>query len=442
MSLVKLYPYQEYGAKWLNTGGRFKLLFDDMGLGKSAQAITASKHLNKILIVCPASVKLNWKNEFKKFANRAAFVTNVKDTTVSNIVITNYEQITLKLSTYTSQRWDLIVFDESHLVKEPSSQRTVAVFGRGGLIHTSERIWCLSGTPAPNNVAEIWVWMNAFSLTQLTYNGFLDRYCNFEKANRFTNAKVTGTKTKHIGEVRMALATLSLRRLKRNVLKDLPFAQFSTFELPPTNYDPFKDFPDLRDKMRDELQLLREKTGQDIPQVNDEALIEVLQLMSQSISSIRRYHGLKKMKAVCDVIEYELENKCYEKIVLMAAHTDIINYFEKRLKKYGVVTYTGKHSERKKQQAVDSFQNDKQIQVFIGNIKAAGVGITLTAAHNLAFIEYDFVPGVNRQAGDRVHRIPQKLSVNVRFFSMAGIDHHIARSVQRKTAEISTFIEQ
>lgn len=438
--MIQLHPYQIEGANWLSIR-RFALLADEMGLGKSAQAITAAVQLKskRILVVCPASVKVNWQREFLKFGNRRAHVVGSKIAVASDIVITNYEQVTNKLSTYTSLWWDLIIFDESHFLKDPAALRTQAVFGKGGLIHTARRIWCLSGTPAPNHAGELWCWLFAFGLTCFSYDAFVQRYCSFQKPNKYGPPRPTGTNPKHIHEVAEALDKLSLRRLKRDVLKDLPSIQFDTFQLEEPKGDPLAGYPELKERMKEELELLQAKIGMAL-NIDDDHLLEILSLFSQSVSSLRRYHGIKKMGSVASVIEQELTDRAYDKIVLFCVHSDVAAFLENKLKKFGAVKLIGETPVSERQRIIDKFQTDPATRVFIGNIKAAGTGITLTAASNLAFVEYDWVPGNNKQAADRVHRIGQTLPVSVRFFSLQGIDSYIAEALARKTAEISTFI--
>ena len=439
----KLYPYQKEGAMWLATQ-RFGLLADEMGLGKSAQAIAATDIIGakNVLVVCPASVKLNWQREFKKFSGKAAHVVGAKDSVKSDIIITNYARVARHLDQYAKVVWDAVVFDESHYLKEPSSRRAQAVFGKGGLIHMAKRVWCLSGTPAPNHAAELWVWLHAYGFTRLSYEGFIDRYCTFHKANRYGPPRVLGTNKKHIEEVRDALDLCSLRRLKRKVLKDMPSATFSTFHMPQVAYDPFTDFPELEKKVFEELEILKHRLGLHDLNIDSDKTLEALTLLSPSVSSLRRYHGLKKAKACAEVISSELLAGAYKKIVLFCVHKDVADILKQcfRLRGINSVAITGKTPQEQRQKNIDLFQHSKDVRVFIGNIQAAGTGITLTSAHNLAFVEYDWVPGNNRQAADRVHRIGQTLPVNVRFFSLPGIDEHIASTLARKTAEISTFI--
>src|SRR5258708_227160 len=150
----KLFSYQKEGERWLRAK-RYALLADEMGLGKSAQAIAASEDLTPILVLSPAVARLNWKYEFQKFSTRTlrfcAVLTAADASGIpsSDVTFCSYD---LALATpvsaaLRSRRWALLVLDEVHFMKEATAARTRNVFGSGGLVHNSDRVWCLSGTP-------------------------------------------------------------------------------------------------------------------------------------------------------------------------------------------------------------------------------------------------------------------------------------------------------
>lgn len=437
---IKLYEHQEIGVKFLRSG-KYKLLADEMGVGKSGQVIAASGHLKKILIVCPATAKINWQREFVKFEGRESTVIGLKDKQPSsNIIISNYERVVRDPHKYKRVPWDLVVLDEVHYCKTPSAARTAALFGKEGLIHSAERVWCLSGTPAPNHIGELWVLLYTFGHTKLSYEGFVNRYCNvIPNPKIYAAQKITGTKTQNAHEIKAVLDTFMLRRKLKDVIPTMPSLSMNTVAIEST-YNPLKDFPEMKEKLKEEWKLLKQKMDITGLHIDDDKLLGMLTMMAASISSIRRYHGLKKVPVVADIIEGELDSGEYKKIIIFGVHTDILKMMKSSLKKFNPQIIIGSTTQSARQIAIDKFQNDPTCQVFIGNITSAGTAITLTAANQVAFIEQDWVPGNNAQAVSRAWRISQELPVLCRFFSLPGFDEKLSLALERKIREISTFM--
>lgn len=442
--MINLLPFQKEDAAWLKSK-RQALLAHEMGVGKTPIAIEACRYLKRVLVICPSVAKYNWQSEFKKFANRDAYVAGDQLTFSSkNTVITSFNYAASYLKKYARRKWDAIIVDESHGLKEPSAGRTRAILGQNGLIHSTTHFWCLSGTPAPNHAGELWTLLYTFGVTKLSYQGFIARYCNtyIEGSGRFSRTVISGTNTKNSPELKAMIKKIAIRRMKKDVY-DLPPKIFSTFYIKgESDAKLFKEHPELEIKMREELKLLSEKL--DIENINpkDEKLLSTLQLLGPSVSSLRRYHGLKKVKETADLIKEELSRGLYKKIIVFGVHTIVLETLHDLLIDYGPVTVTGKVSAINRKGAVDIFQTKDECRVFIGNVKAAGVAITLTAADQVIFIEEDWVPGNNAQAVDRAHRYGQKQTVNVRHIAIKdSFDAKLTETLVRKIKEISTFIE-
>jgi len=322
------------------------------------------------------------------------------------------------------------------------SRRAHAVFGVGGLVHNAQRVWCLSATPAPNNASELYIMLRAFGRTTMTYDGFVARYCNCIAVRKTANAKrIQGTNKAMAPELIKMLEPIMLRRNKSQVLKDLPSITFSTVAIE-SAYDPLQDFPEMKDKLREEWAVLKEKINLQDLNLPDEKLLKAMSVLAPGIATLRRYHGLKKAATCADILSGELENKAYDKVIIFAVHKDVVNMLAKLLKKFGVVKVVGGMSLKNKQKAQDEFQDlASGKRVFIGNILSAGTNINLTAAHQVVFVEEDYVPGNNHQAAMRPHRPPQTMPVTVRAFGLAGFDERITRILTRKTEEIKTFID-
>jgi SWI/SNF-related matrix-associated actin-dependent regulator of chromatin subfamily A-like protein 1 len=437
MNDLILSPYQETGVQFLSER-RFALLGDDMGLGKSAQAIVAAVKINakRILVICPAVARVNWQREFLQWSGLNFKVcTKLGDHPIGNCIV-SYDYATANAEIIAKFNWDLIICDESHFIKEPTAKRTQRIYGKEGIIRKAARLWCLSGTPAPNHVGELWPMLYTFGATRLTYEEFTHTFCDsrptFYAGKR--QERITGTKSAAIPEIKKTLERIMLRRLKKDVLADLPAI---SFQIVTVEGSPLPEVIrlDPRNVNRD-----KEIVYAAMEAAMDSELDMVLERIQNSVSTLRRYIGLQKVKAVAEIVTDELENKAYEKVVIFAIHIDVIAQIQISLEQFNPVVVNGKTTDR--QAAVDTFQNDKACRVFIGNITAAGTAITLTAAHQVIFVEQSWTPGDNRQAADRCHRRGQSLPVSVRFISLAdSLDEKIAAVLKRKTEQLTQIFD-
>ena len=443
--MIKLLSHQPEGIRFLKSHS-FCLLADEMGVGKTPQAIIAAQELSRILVVCPSVAKYNWQKEFERFAGRHAEVAgDGKILAGKPLVITSFDYLTRHLEKYKKFHRDLVIIDEAHLSKEPTALRTKAVMGVRGIIRHTDRLWALTGTPAPNHAGELWVYLYTFGYTKLSYEGFVNRYCNTHRdGSYYGKINIVGTNTKHSGELRAMLKRCALRRLKKDVL-DLPPQFHNTYYIDGDSDAILKDYPELKSKLKKELQSLSERLDFEVgTDLSDSKLIAVLQAMSQSISSLRRYHGLKKIKPVADLVKDELLTELYDKIIIFGIHTDVLKLLAKsfRQSNFEVALIIGETPPRERHLIQERFQNEPDLKIVIANIQAGGTNLTLTAASQVLFIELDWVPGNNKQAADRAHRHGQRNAVTVRHVCIRdSIDAKITTTLVRKIREIKTFMD-
>ncbi len=436
--MIKLFPYQAVDAKWLAPKNQ-ALLAHEMGVGKTYIAIEAflKAKCKRVLIVCPAVAKVNWQKELEKYAGiKAQILETIDDFFLTDVAICSFNYAASYGASFPAN-WDLIIIDEAHFLKNPESQRAKTIVGSQGLIHKTKKFWALTGTPAPNHAGETWVWLYVFGLTKMSYEGFINKYCQVHQVGGFYGRmQISGTNTKNSPELKSLLKRFSIRRLKKDVL-DLPPMTHNTYYIEGASDESvFAKNPELKEKLELELQLLKEKLDITVDFGNT---LSALNLLSQSVSSLRRYHGFKKLPETAKLIDFELKNEMYNKIIVFGIHTDILKELYKKLSKYNPAMIIG--ATKDKQSQVDKFQTDNTCKIFLGNILAAGTAITLTAASEVIFIERDWVPGNNQQAADRAHRIGQTSSVNCRHIVISNsIDEKISETIVRKLKEISTFI--
>ena len=457
----ELFPYQREGASWLS-GMEQALLADEMGLGKSAQVIAACDLVaaNDILIVCPAAVRINWSREFVRFSpmdRPCTLILTGKDQPGPGVNIVSYdllasnEKLRQQLK---AMQWDVLVLDEAHYLKERSAKRTKAIYGHAkhpGIMHSARRCWRLSGTPMPNNASELYPHLKSAGIEKRPYWDFVYDFCaGFDSDYGY---KITGVK--NAPKLRGLMAQFMLRRKKDDVMKQLPPITFSEVtversevELDPWFYENWRTLPGGIPEFLADLKGIDQslKTGLNAIRRghhhNDNDSLELLKAYAKSTSTLRRYIGLAKLPRVLDIIEEELESGQLDKIVLFCMHQQVIELCRQRFRKYKAVTLFGGTPTAKRQANIDAFQKDPKCRVFIGQVVAAGTGITLTAAHEVAFIEADWVPANNAQAAMRCHRVGQTKPVRVRFFTCAGsVDEDVMRVVVHKTREIAKIMD-
>lgn len=427
--MVELYPYQQVGAKWLSERPR-ALLADEMGLGKTAQAIRSLDNGVVVGVVCPASVEETWRREFAKFADIA-----------HSVSVASYDKVARGLWADRSDgliHFDVLILDECHYLKTPTAKRTRAIFGEkcdgvGGLVERAERVVLLSGTPMPNHPAELWPALRALAPETImsssgkpyTYWQFVKRYCA-TKFNPFSdNPTIVGAKNHDA--LAEALKPFMLRRLKSEVLTDLP----------PIRYEP------LYLEGRIPIEVQGSKEADMIRATLESDGIEGLRALTPYVATLRRLTGLAKVQPVVDWVKTWLEC-CDDKLVIFAQHVEVIEAIHQGLLPMsgGLMPLTGSTPSGVRQKIIDSFQRDPSARVFIGQLQAAGTGITLTAASDVLIVESSWVPAENSQAAMRVHRIGQSNPCLIRFATLAGsIDEQIQRVVARKTADITQVLD-
>lgn len=413
----KLYEHQEKGIKFLLSRNG-SILADDMGLGKSIQSIIAALEsgANNILIVCPSAVKINWKREINIFCDDVAIIegrkwNKAKFTIINYDILKNFhtlgdgkkKDITDPVLEYNRQlvnaKFDLVIIDEAHYLKNNKSIRGEIMVD---LIvnHNIEKAWLLTGTPIANRP------MDFFNLLKIirapianNWQYFATRYCDARKMFRTLK---NGRKKQiwltdgasNIDELATKTKNLILRRLKTDVL-NMPDKLVipNYYELTDKGWDEYNRlWDDYLEKRKAE-----KKKGS-----IQRDLVELILL--------RKFIAMEAIPQTIEMVENALELD--RKVIIFTNFTDELNelaeYFGKKC-----VIHNGPMSDKEKQKSVDEFQNNPNVRVFIGNIKSAGVGITLTKANFVIFNSFDWVPGSNEQAEDRAYRIGQNENVNV-----------------------------
>lgn len=437
-----LFPFQLAGVDWLKTR-RFGLLADEMGLGKTVQAIRAFEELglNRVLVICPAVARMNWKIEFERWSKKSPkfFVpTQIRERLTPyslDSVICSFEYAS-RSDGLKDHAFDLIVIDEVHFLKSIEARRARLILGKDGLVHKTKRTWVLSGTPAPNHAGELWTLLYVFGVTRLQYTAFIETYCETVYGPR--GLQILGTKRAKIPELKTLLQNFMKRRLKKDVLKDLPPIFMSEIAVEPGTVVMSETLTaELKSKIAKETALVQEIL------LKSENPMAVLEGLADSVSTLRRYIGLQKVGPAVEMVKGELEMGLYSKIVIFAVHREVVLQLIQGLKAFNPVAIYGGISPEVRQENVRRFQTDPKVQVFVGNILAAGTNLTLTAAHQVLVVEPDWVPGNNAQAVMRCHRIGQENTVYARFMVLGdnSLDGKVTRVLRKKTKELTEIFD-
>jgi SWI/SNF-related matrix-associated actin-dependent regulator 1 of chromatin subfamily A len=437
------------------------LIADEMGLGKTIQAlglINADKRVGNVLVICPASLKLNWSREAKKWLVRPLKVSIANGAfQPGGFVIINYEQVSKYRSQIDAVQWDLMIVDEAHYVKNSKADRTAHVLGRWDKddpkktinpIQARRRLF-LTGTPILNRPIELWTLVHALDRKGLGANwrSFASRYCAGYQGRY---GWVTDGAS-NLDELQARLrSSIMIRRMKADVLTELPakrrqviaFEALSEAEKAAVAHEA-KTVKDTEERLIALRARVDETRMWADPGAYKRAVAELNQASFAAFtetSLVRHEVALAKVPQVIAHVRNCLENE--DKIVVMAHHHDVIDQIATALAEFGVVTFDGRQTLKARDQSVSQFQTDKGIRVFVGGIQAAGVGITLTASAHVVFAELDWVPGNLAQAEDRCHRIGQTDSVLVQHLVLDGsLDARMAQLLVEKMDVIAAAVD-
>lgn len=382
------------------TGSRRYILADDMGLGKTTSTIIAALETGskKILIVCPASLKINWQREIENYTDRSVYICEGKKfSTEHDFVIVNYDIIknfhdpkNPNESLITQSNFDLVIMDEAHMISNTQAQRTKVI---NSFVKGIKYVWLLTGTPMTSRP------MNYYNLLSIiespvaqNWMAYAIRYCQgyqFRAGNRKV-WNVSGAS--NLEELRDRTSKQVLRRLKEDVL-DLPEKIISPIylRLKSKEYEEVMgEYYDWYDKNPDESSSLT---------------VQFSKLMK-----VRKIIANEKVNQTIEIAENIIEQG--KKVIIFTNFTDTLQLIHNHFKKESVYL-DGSCSKQQRQYSVDQFQENEKIKVFVGNLKAAGVGLTLTSAEVVIMNDLSFVPAEHSQAEDRAYRYGQKNNVIV-----------------------------
>lgn len=408
-----LFPYQEEGVNLIVNKYKDVLLADHPGAGKTAQAIIAADRMGAktILIITPASLRENWRREFKLWSEKERDIFCVyRDFKEASVVIISYELAVKHATKLSKLTFDLMILEEAHYLKSTKSKRSKVILG--GLWDRAKKHILITGTPLPNGRAV--EGYNIFAkLSPLEFGDwykYVSTYCikritpwgiNFDKSKNLT---ALGDKAREL---------FMIRRSREETIGQLP--PLVRMQVPLTaSYQ-----LELGDAFDEDEALEAIESGNILP-----------------FASLRQKLGLQKVQGSIGYIKQLLESEKH--IVVFAHHSSVIAQLKTEFmkEKISFVTLTGSTPAKEKQEAIDSFQAGK-VQIFLASQLAANVGITLTKSSNVVFVEFDWVPENNTQAEARCYRIGQTAITRSHYLCIPdSIDDRILESILLKQRNI------
>ena len=442
---------------------------DEMGLGKTVEAIGIANASNarNVLIVCPASIRLGWEREIKKWSTIPRVLVHCVESAKSGVnPSAAYTVISYNMATnpdihiaLMKQNWDLVVIDEIHFLKSPTALRTRAVFGGGpkeiskvikgdnfledpndfetvkveNPFHTqwvsqkAKRVVGLTGTLLPNRPRECYTVADALcpeAIDFASYDAFANRY----NPEVIINNRNVGNFTGRLEELQNRLrCNFMIRRLKKDVLKDLPKVRYELSYLEPNGA--------IRRALKKEAML----------DFSIDDLVDPSAAIEGEISTVRREMGEAKVPLIISHIDTLVGIMGCNKVALYCHHRSVMDaLLESKLSRYGIAMLRGGMSVNNKQEAVDRFMKDDNCRIFLGQNEAAGVGVDglQKVCDHVVIAEPAWRPGDNNQIIARLDRMGQKSSVLAQFLMVEGsLDERVLSRAMEKSEGIHLALD-
>ena len=409
---TELLPYQMDGIAFAAGAGR-SILADDMGLGKTIQGVGVAEllareaQIERVLVICPTSLKSQWRNEIHRFSDREEQLVmgRAEDRAEQYrnptfFTICNYEQVLRDIMVIESAKWDLIILDEGQRIKNWEAQTTRIVKSL-----KSRFALVLSGTPMENRLDEL------YSVVQFVDGRHLGPGFRFFNKYRITDEKGYVLGYQKLDELREQLKPILLRRTRDMVMKDLPPRNTEIIHIPPTD--------EQRQLHTAHMQIVASITRKSfISEMDLLRLRQALMMCRMTADSTKLVDkqgvGYSSKLQTLDELFEQLFVDGDHKAVLFSEWTGMLNLIEPLLKKRKVpfVRLEGKVPQSKRQQIVNEFQTNPKCKVFLST-NAGSTGLNLQAADTIINVDLPWNPAVLEQRIARAHRMGQKRPVNV-----------------------------
>jgi non-specific serine/threonine protein kinase len=390
------------------------ILADDMGLGKTVQALSFIQLYKEkngkmtTLVVCPTSLMFNWENEIKKFTPNLTYIIHHGGERIRNnkrfedhdIIITTYGTLRSDIKFMVEIEFDYVVLDESQAIKNPQSKVTKAAT----LLNAKHKL-CMSGTPLQNNTFDIYAQMNFLNPGML---GSVEYF-----RNEFATPIDKFGEREHKDHLRKLLFPFILRRTKEQVAKDLP-AKTETILFCEMEEEQRNIYDAYRNDYRDKIMGVISEQGIDKSQLTILQGLMKLRQICDSPAIMNEEEKMPNVSVKLDEIGREItENIGNHKALIFSQFLGMLALIKEKLVELGVKFeyFDGSTTATERERAIQSFQNNDEVRVFLISLKAGGVGLNLTAADYVYIVDPWWNPAVEQQAIDRTHRIGQTKNI-------------------------------
>lgn len=413
------YPFQRAGIAYGDLARDRYMIADEQGLGKTIQALgrIQAKQQFPAIIVCPSAVKVKWARACDQAFgdNRTVQILDGKTPAKidADIAVINYDILSFWSKAIIAAGPKALILDESHYIKNRKAKRTVAAKAIAKAVPKDGAVILLSGTPILNRPIELIEQLDVMGRLDDFggSTGFISRYVGWER-NDFAGGNVpVKNGAINLPELNEKLrSTCFVRRLKKDVLKELPEKRRDVIPIATDTKAYAKAYESARNAIRDGLSKAEELA---------------------EIQNLRRAAAEAKLNGCIDWIEDFLESG--EKLVVFARHRDIQERIHTAFPGSVRIAGVADQTKQARQDAMDAFQNDPEVKLAVVSLDAGREGIDLYAASNLAFVELGWNPGVHDQAEDRIHRIGQDRGTMMYYLLAEGtIDEEMARLIESK----------
>ncbi len=398
-------PYQIEGRDFL-AARRHALLADEMRVGKTPQAILAAHKAGAktLLVVCPAIAVPQWTREIECWWPSGP---------LPRRAVWSYDKARAKWQDGAKGAVDVFIPDEAHFAGNPEARRTGMVYGKTGFSRMAGATWPLSGTPAPKTAASLWPMLRAFGVTDMDYADFTRRYCTFGRLS----GRITGTNPYRIPELKRMLATVMLRRTRKEVAPDMPDIAFSFLNVQPVA-----------------------TPGYAIPAgLDDAALLDWIEAHAGANADDRQEVAMAKALPLVEEIAFAIENELLKRTVVFGWHVAPLEAVAAGLRKRGLraACITGKTSLGEREN-IQTLLKHGQLDAVCANIIAAGTAIDLSAARHAYLLELDWVGGNNMQAINRLINLEMDDKVTVDVVTWPGsTDDRVQRVLLTRAQQIA-----
>lgn len=456
MKVLRL--YQKQGVVGIEKRNHRALLADAPGVGKTVQALVwlyrNQKKLLPALVICPANAKVNWKRETLKWLGLKAQILEGKtpySSKVFPVTIINFDIVSFWEKELIDRQFKTIIIDEAQYIKNPQIKRSKSI---KKIAYRKKYILGMTGTPIENRVMDIYNIINIINPTLFpNYYAFAMRYCGAKNSGfgwKFDGA----SNTQEL--FRILKKSIMIRRLKKDVLKDLPPIDIITMPLEIDNRKEYDHADDafleyIAKKYEGDIRELAKKVNQEVKEFNNYTELgldaeideeDIQRLTTYKVDKSSKASTLVQIRMLQQLAVKGMMNQFLEwvedflesgnKLVIFGLHRFVIDAIYDRFESVSV-RYYGSTSKKNKQRAIDSFQNNPDIKLFVANMFSAGVAITLTAANYVAIVEYPWNPSKLQQAIDRVHRFTQTKQVTAyKFIAVNTIMEKINKILFKK----------